>query len=443
MSRSALLPGLAALLFAAVFPATAAAAIELVSVSSAGTLANAESRYPAISADGRYVVFRSAANNLVAGDTNGLRDLFVRDRLLGTTTRINLKPGGGQTVDQDVDPGEISGDGQRIVFRSREALLPGVAKGRCYLLDRAAQSLTVLDTLANGQPATGTCEAPTIDRAGRRVAFRSNVALLPGDAVNAFDIYVRDLPSATITRINRRPDGGLPDGGVSNPRISAAGSHVLFFSHATDLVAGDTNAAIDLFLARADGTGPITRESVGPGGGQLVDPSYASFTAALNADASLLAFDNMSPSLPWGGEPVESNLYLRLPGANLTALVSSWVDDGWAREPDFDASGRWLVFIATDELYPGAGSGVHVVDLKHGTAAYVGPSGKRDGHAGQPRISADGSGIVWYTSDKLIPEDTNTAATIYYADNPLWDDTIFSGDFECGAAWFPPTWCQP
>ena len=63
---------------------------ECVSVTPSGVPGNNFSQYADISADGRYVVFHSAANNLVAGDTNSGTDVFRRDRLLGTTTMISV-----------------------------------------------------------------------------------------------------------------------------------------------------------------------------------------------------------------------------------------------------------------------------------------------------------------------------------------------------------------
>lgn len=421
----------------------AAGGVELVSVAPNGTPGNSQSRYPVISGDARYVLFASDATDLVSGDTNQNTDLFLRDRLLGTTTRVNLTSAGSQTTNGTAKPGGISGDGQRIVFRNRDKLVPTADLNNCYMIDLAANTITVIDTYPDGTANDYNCDTPVIDRAGRKVAFTSSSALLPGDNRGTRDVYVRDLVTNSITRISRRPDGGEPDNTSHDPQISADGSRVAFFSIASDLVANDTNVGRDIFLSRTDGAGAITRESVGSFNGELVAPGYFRYKIGINGNGSMLAFDNMSPSLPWAGEHVESNLYVRLPHPTwgVTSLIASWMDEGWATAPDFDATGRWVVFVATDELGQGTGSGIYVMDLLRGATALVGVPGVKDGHAEAPRISADGRGIVWYTDYKLVSGDTNSFADVYYMDNPLWEDHLFIGDFECQARLYPPVIC--
>src|SRR5436190_2013155 len=88
------------LLVAAAGPAGAAGpTTQRVSVSSTGAQADSSSVIRAVSADGRYVAFPSAASNLVPGDTNGRTDVFVRDRQTGTTSRVSLSGTGAQGND--------------------------------------------------------------------------------------------------------------------------------------------------------------------------------------------------------------------------------------------------------------------------------------------------------------------------------------------------------
>jgi Tol biopolymer transport system component len=88
-----------------------------VSVGPGGQQANGGSRKPAISADGRFVAFESSASNLVAGDTNGHIDVFVRDRVAQVTRRVSVGPGGQQANGSSRDPA-ISADGRFVAFRS-------------------------------------------------------------------------------------------------------------------------------------------------------------------------------------------------------------------------------------------------------------------------------------------------------------------------------------
>src|SRR4029434_8337010 len=95
---------------------------ERVSVSSAGAQASGLSHAPSVSADGRFVAFTSLAANLVAGDTNGSWDIFVRDRQLGTTERVSLTTSGGQAYSGSISA-SISADGRFVAFRSTAANL--------------------------------------------------------------------------------------------------------------------------------------------------------------------------------------------------------------------------------------------------------------------------------------------------------------------------------
>lgn len=94
---------------------------ELVSVSSDGTQGNRQSAYLSISADGRYVAFESWASNLVSGDTNGTYDVFVRDRVAGTTERVSVAGDGNQANHGSYNP-SISADGRYVAFSSRASV---------------------------------------------------------------------------------------------------------------------------------------------------------------------------------------------------------------------------------------------------------------------------------------------------------------------------------
>ena len=412
--------------------AGAAVAVERVSVATGGGEANAQSRYPTISANGRYVTFLSDATNLVAGDTNAAADVFLRDRLLGTTTRISLKNDGSQ-ADAGSLAASVSGSGTRVVFTSYAKLVPGAGYLNCYLRDLAASTVQIIDRKPDGNPGT-LCAAPVIDVSGTRIAYVSSDAIVADDGNGRADVYVRDLAAGTQRRVSISPGGPEANLASSDPRISGDGSRVLFASTASNLVAGDTNGKTDIFLAASDASLPLARVSVGPGNVQANDG--ASYTAALNANGSLLAFSSNATSLPDWGEFAESTLYLRIPGSDATIALSvpagNLPREGFNDEPDFDYSGRWLVFASTDRLYGGAElGGVYVIDLVRGLIALVSVGGDT-GNVHQPRISADGTGVVWYSySNQQVPNDTNGTWDVFYGENPLWEETpIFADDFE-------------
>lgn len=415
-----------------------AGAVERISVASNGAQGNFQSRYPTISADGRYVAFESDATTLVPGDSNNATDIFVRDRLAGTTVRVSVTPTGAQLAAASRLP-EISGDGQRIVFTSFGALLPDSGFNNCYLVDHATGGVILLDRRVDtGAAATGTCQSPSISVDGIRVAFVSPTPFLaPGDAdTNGWaDVFVRDLAAASTVRINRGPGGVEANAPADQLRISAFGSHVIYSSLASNLVPGDSNAGRDIFVS--DLAGQTRRVSVGTGNVQANGTVVSE--AALNADASLVAFSANASSLPGWGANVESVLYLRLPGADLTVPVSipaAGTHEGSAEHPDFSATGRWLVFWANDQLIAGVTvAGIYVVDLLEDTIALVSrqPGGQPAGAGNHfhPRISADGRGIVWFSNSALlVAGDSNGTWDVFHADNPLWDDTLFADGFE-------------
>jgi Tol biopolymer transport system component len=112
-----------------------------VSVGGGGKQANSGSRGPAISADGRFVAFWSFASNLVAGDTNGIQDVFLRDRVAQVTRRVSVGPAGQQTNDESFEPA-ISAHGRFVVFASLASnLVAGDTNGHydVFVRDRVAQ----------------------------------------------------------------------------------------------------------------------------------------------------------------------------------------------------------------------------------------------------------------------------------------------------------------
>lgn len=408
-------------------------AVERISVATGGGQGNSQSRFAAISGNGRYVVFTSDATNLVASDSNGAADIFLRDRVLGTTTRISNQSNGSQSSAASYEA-NISGDGSRIVFASLGHLLPNSGYQNCYLLDRTASTLQILDLLPNGQPAT-TCNSASIDYAGTHIALVSGDPLETGD-VNHFDVYVRNLLAGSTTRVSRAAGGGFSNASSSNARISGDGSRVIFASGATNLVSGDSNGENDIFLATSDNSVPIVRVNVGPGNTQSSAPAGTGLIGALNANGSLLAFSSSSQSLPDWGDVADETLYLRIPSSDQTIALSipegNLPREGFNYEPDFDYSGRWLTFASSDTLYVGAESGgVYVIDLVEGFITQVSIGGN-SGNVHQPRLSADGTGIVWHSySTTQVPGDTNGTWDVFYADNPLWVEApIFADGFD-------------
>jgi uncharacterized repeat protein (TIGR01451 family) len=231
---------------------------ELVSLSSAGIQGDQDSQTPSISADGRYVAFVSLAENLVSGDTNLATDVFVRDRLLGTTERVSVSSAGRQG---DGNSGllnlmggpSISGDGRFVAFSSEASnLVRGDrnANPDVFVHDRATGETARVSVATGGAEANAGGSEPTISRDGRIVAFLSNADNIVPDGNFTADVFVHDRQTGVTERISQAPDGSDANGqSLFAPHLSADGRFVYYTSFASNLVAGDPdNSDVDAYL---------------------------------------------------------------------------------------------------------------------------------------------------------------------------------------------------
>jgi Tol biopolymer transport system component len=230
-----------------------AGTIERATVAIDGGQANARSQDAAISANGRFVGFSSEATNLVAGDTNGAWDAFVRDRQLGATIRVSVGSGGIQAAGGGASP-SLSVDGRFVAFTSSaEDLVAGDTNGvsDVFVHDRRNNVTRRVGMSSAGAEANAFTDSATISANGRFVVFTSAASnLVSGDTNGKPDIFVRDLERGTTRRVNvsnrGRQDNGL--GIVDTATISGNGRLVAFTSSGSGLVAGDTNERRDVFV---------------------------------------------------------------------------------------------------------------------------------------------------------------------------------------------------
>ncbi|MGC1377192.1 MAG: sortase [Anaerolineales bacterium] len=254
------------------------------------------SYYPEISADGRYVTFMSEASNLVAGDTNESEDIFLRDLLQGTTVIVSVASDGTQADDSVYAPA-VSDDGRYVVFSSMAgALVPGDTNQTddVFLRDTQTNQTTRLSVAPDGTQGNETSSADDISGDGRYVVFGSFATnLVDGDTNEATDIFLRDLQTNTTTRISVGMDGAQENGASYSPVISADGRYVAFISDATNLVANDTNGQRDTFVYDTQ-TGVTTQVSVDSNGAQANDESRA---PAISANGLYAAFVSAASNL--------------------------------------------------------------------------------------------------------------------------------------------------
>lgn len=236
--------------------------VSVASVSEAGTPGAQPVEAAAVSADGRYVAFTSAAD-LTSVGTGGKRQLYVRDRAAGTT-RLASASVTGRPSDADVDAEDvgnvqfaISADGRYAVFAAGATNLTPADTDPAkdvYRKDMASGAVTLVSVNSAGVKADGAVAGdPDVSADGMRVVFGTGPTttnLLPGDANAASDIAVRDIPGGTTAAASVRAAGGLPTGTTERPAISADGRVVAFEAPAgtDDVVPGDTGGANDVFV---------------------------------------------------------------------------------------------------------------------------------------------------------------------------------------------------
>ena len=269
---------------------------ERVSVALDGTQGNARSLSPAISADGRFVAFASTASNLVAGDTNGRQDVFVRDRMTGTTERVSVASDGTQGNASSYTPA-LSADGRFVAFDSdADNLVPGDtnASTDVFVHDRMTGTTERVTVTSNGTQGNSDSFTPALSADGRFVTFESDADnLVPGDTNGSTDVFVHDRLTGTTKRVSVTSDGTQGNGGSDFPVLSADGRFVAFESDAHNLVPGDTNGFTDVFVHDRL-TGTTERVSVASDGTQ---GDSASVHPAISADGGIVAFNSAATNL--------------------------------------------------------------------------------------------------------------------------------------------------
>jgi len=338
------------------------------SVDTGGGDSNGASFDPSTSATGRFVAFASSASDLIPDDGNGVDDVFVRDLVAGTTTRVSVDTGGGDPNGASFSP-SISPGGEFVAFASFASdLVPGDGNSGSdvFLRDLVAGTTTRVSVDTLGGDPNASSEAPAVNATGRFVAFHSFASdLVPGDGNFATDVFVRDLTAGTTTRASVDTGGGDPDGSSFFPSISKTGRFVAFESNATDLVLGDGNGSTDVFV-RDLVAGTTTRASVDMGGG---DPNSVSNSASISATGRLVAFASLASDLVPGDSNGATDIFVRDLTAGTTTRAS--VDrqggdpNGESGAPSISANGRFVGFESgASDLVLGDGNGLIDIFLR-------------------------------------------------------------------------------
>ncbi|MEW6742621.1 MAG: hypothetical protein AB1486_07665 [Planctomycetota bacterium] len=238
------------------------------SVDSSGRFGNANSDYPTISTDGRYVAFGSEASDLVPGDTNGWPDVFVHDMIAGTTECASVALDG--TTGNDISAYQsISGDGRLVAFWSHATDLVTDDTNECgdvFVRDLGSGETTRASVTSAGEQGDRQSGlwGTTISLDGTFVGFASDARnLVPGDENRLTDVFVHNLLTGCTTRASIDTFGAEANDASDymRPNLLAADGELAFTSWASNLVDGDTNEYLDVFVRLE--TPPLDRQGAG------------------------------------------------------------------------------------------------------------------------------------------------------------------------------------
>jgi hypothetical protein len=345
---------------------TSTGALELVTVEPGGSAAGGSFSDAAVSDDGRFIVFASAASTIIVGDTNSSADVFLRDMISQTTTRVSLDDNDAEVAAGSFEP-DISGDGTVVTWRSTGAFAGGQSNGfqQVYRSALPSGTTTIVSASAAGALGNDSSLSPSIDATGSAIAFSSGATnLVAGDTNGADDIFVRFVSGAPV-RASTAQGGGQANGDSSYPSIAGNASSVAFDSAATNLISGDTNGVIDVYVKSL--TGAIERASVTGSGGELTGVSQFS---KMNGDGTAVVFNSRAFELNAGFGLNVAHVRDLDQGSTTRASVSSTGDIvhlGPSPVAGISADGNYVAFAARETLgavVPGDANGVEDVFLR-------------------------------------------------------------------------------
>jgi Tol biopolymer transport system component len=367
---------------------TSSGVFRRISVSSSGQQSNGASGNPAVSDDGRFVAFESSASNLVAGDTNGVSDVFLYDVVTQETRRVSVTDSGAQIgcCGKAGYRPAISRAGRYVAFVSdANAVVSGRSGGQhVYVWDRAT-GRTVTQATVGLSGTGGGGSTPSISLDGRFVAFQSGASdLVTGDTNSRSDVFVRDRTANTTRRVSVSSNGAQGNGASGNPSISDDGRYVAFDSQASNLVTADflgasdtdTNGASDVF--RHDRTSGATIR-ISKNLASAPEPNGGSYSPAMSASGQYIAFESDATNntgyttdgngardiFRWQGqryEPACCPGTLRGPIDPISFLHTAQAGNAPSASPAISNSGQYVAF-ATDATNLAENGDTHTIDI--------------------------------------------------------------------------------
>lgn len=418
-----------------------AATTERVSVSSSGAQGHAAvgsptfGRYlsfaPSISADGRYVAFTTDCGTLVPNDTNGKSDVFVRDRVNGTTSIVSLSSSGEIGNGACVNTPAISADGRYVAFEADSSnLVEGDTNGviDVFVRDLLTETTERISVSSTEEQANGQSNGSSIgiNADGRYVAFRSSATnLVPDDTNSKDDVFVRDRLDSTTERVSISSSGeqGNDDSPYIGISISADGRYVAFDSSASNLFAGDIALGYPDVLVRGRFNGTTELISGSLTGSMSIGMNVC---PSISPDGRYVTFSSAAPNIVPGDANGYYDVFIHDRVDNSSELVSISSEGTQGNQESYysvlSSDGRFVVFRSTATNLDASTiqKGIYVRDLTNLTTKRVSISDAGvpgSGDYNSPCMSADGRYIAFTSSaSTLVPDDTNGKPDVFVRD---------------------------
>lgn len=389
----------------------------------------------AVSADGRFVVFKTSIATIVPGDTNGVDDIFLYDRLTNETTRVSVSSSGDQ-ANAASDYPSISTDGRFITFASSASnLTAGDTNGHwdVFVVDRVTHTTSLVSRSTADTPSSGDSTASMISADGRFVAFLStSYDLAPGIVGNG-QLFLRDRDvdgngildepgNVRTTVISVADDGSYAEWGCYSFSMTPDGRFVAFSTNASNLVPGDTNGSTDIFVRDLQ-AGHTWRASVASDGSEAA-PSFTSGNPRLTPDGRFVVFSSYAANLVPDDTNGQEDVFLHDSQTGETTRVSLSTDgvqgDYGSNWPSVSDDGRYVAFTSLARTFGGPTTyfNAYVRDRQLGTTTAI----NRDANgvamptvSPLPWISGDGSTVIFGGGNAFV---SNLYAAVDFSVTP-------------------------
>jgi len=432
-------------LVALALPAAAQNPVSRASLDAGGGEGNGDSGVlsrGSISQDGRWVAFDSQATNLVANDTNGISDVFVKDLQAGAIVRITEDSSGREGNASSSSP-SLSQDGRFVAFESLASNLVGGDTNGGYdiflcdrdpdlngVFDEGNSVTTRVSIRTNGTQGNADSVTPSVSGDGLWVAFASAATnLVTGDTNGFTDVFVRDVAGSKTTQVSVDASlTPLSNGPSHAPSISSDGAFIAYASYASNLVSGDLNGYRDVFVF--DRVNKIaTLVSVDSA---LVQGDNDSSNAAISGDGNFVAFASQASNLVASDTNFVSDVFVHEIASGVTVRASV---DTTGTEGNFDSDAPSLNFDGSiaafesnsDNLSPNDTNGITDVFVRDVVQAVtdcmtlnaVGVASNGFGSY-RPRLSGDGLLCAFASSaDNLVVGDGNGVFDLFVRDRSI------------------------